>query len=119
MRDADPSTSADALALLWAHAEQHWDNEAAHDALLQQCGEPGQLAEVAKLYRKALEREGDDSERREVAERQLKRITALAMAQLEIQRQSRRQQEETRRPYGKYALIGLFLLASAILALNL
>lgn len=100
-----------AVEQLWSHVDQHWDNEAAHEALLQQCASPEQLAEIAKRYRRQTER----PERTHIAERQLQRIAALAMSRLEVSRET----AAAGRPYGKYVLIALFLLGSVILALNL
>ncbi len=69
----------EALDLLWAHVEQHWEEPSAHQALLSQCNNPSALSHVARLYRAAQA----EPERRAVAERQLKAVSLLAFAQLQ------------------------------------
>lgn len=97
-----PDSSA--IAQLWPHVLENWENPAAHEALLQQCTTAGQLAEVAKLYRS----QGGNPERTATADQQLKRITALALSQLDVQRR----EAPDPPPYGKYLAIALFLLGS-------
>jgi hypothetical protein len=99
---------SDEIAQLWLHALKNWDQAAVHAALLQRCDSPGQLAEVAKLYRE----QTIDSTRHSVAEAQLARITALAIAQLEVPRV----ETPVPVPYAKYAAILFFVLGSVWLA---
>lgn len=96
------------LAELWSHVENNWENPTAHQALLQHCARPEQLAEVARRYRSAMATAGTE----EIARRQLRQIAAVAMAQLEV----RREPKESRSSLGKLILAALFLLGSAILA---
>lgn len=68
------------LESLWREVDHNWDNSRAHEALLTRCREPRQLAELATRYRRAR----DLPERQAIAEKQLRTIAALAMAQLEV-----------------------------------
>ena len=73
----DPSIEA-----LWAHVLDHWQDEQAHAAFLQQCDHLNQLAEAATRYRGMT----GDRTRAEVAEKKLKAVAVLAMAKLESHR---------------------------------
>ncbi len=70
------------LESLWKHTLDHWDDEKAHAAFLQHCQTANQLAEAAVRYRGMT----GDRTRAEVAEKKLKSVAVLAMAQLETQR---------------------------------
>lgn len=67
-----------ALDALWQHAKANWESDAAHEALLGHCQSPRQLAVLARRYRDM----GAEPKRAERAERQLKLIASVAMAQL-------------------------------------
>ncbi len=94
-----------ALELLWKHALDHWDDEAAHRAFLEHCRQQGELVEAAVRYRGM---KGDHA-RGALAEKKLGAITALALAELE------RARSPDRRKQGRalsYALIFFFVLAT-------
>jgi hypothetical protein len=101
---------ASGLTQVMAQAEREWDNQALHAAILELCSEPSELASVAKWYR----RHTAIPERAEVAEAQLRRVTARAVTHLESHRSNRRPEASGR--LGKYLLIAIFLVGAAILA---
>jgi hypothetical protein len=70
------------LEILWKHALDHWDNDAAHRAFLEHCQKSDQLVEAAVRYRGM---KGDHA-RGALAETKLTAITALAFARLELAR---------------------------------
>lgn len=70
------------LELLWKHALDHWDEDAAHHAFLEHCRERKQLVEAAVRYRGM---KGDHA-RGAKAEQKLTLIAALALAQLQSSR---------------------------------
>jgi hypothetical protein len=74
---SDPAVEA-----LWKNVLDHWDEEKAHLAFLETCRERGKLAEAATRYRGM----AADRDRSEEAEKRLKSILAIAMAQLETSR---------------------------------
>jgi hypothetical protein len=76
-----PGTSA-LPAELWQAVLEGWDEPKRHDALLRHCQTSAQLAAAASNYRALL----NDPERSGLAETQLKRIAATAMAQMEVSR---------------------------------
>jgi hypothetical protein len=71
------------LTQLWEHVLSHWDDEAAHRALLAAAEADNRLPFAAKRYR-ALSDEG--GERSAVARIQLDKITILALSKLEANR---------------------------------
>jgi hypothetical protein len=68
--------------ILWQHVLDHWDEEAAHRALLAHAQITGQLAEAATRYRA----ESAKRDREDMAKRQLAAVTRLALMQLELSR---------------------------------
>ena len=70
--------------VLWKKLLDDWDNEAAHRALLEHCNEADFLVEAATRYRGVIE----DERYQSTADEQLKRITALAIATIEVRRTS-------------------------------
>jgi hypothetical protein len=75
------STPAAPHEQLWQAALQDWDNPKVHDVLLMQAQSPAQLAALAGKYRQLLE----DDQRKIIAEAQLKKIAAAAMARMDVQ----------------------------------
>lgn len=72
------------LESLWRHVLDHWEEEAAHVAFLQNAKDRGRLADAAARYRGMT----GDHRRKEMAEKQLAAITALAFAQIDASRSS-------------------------------
>lgn len=93
----------------WQRVVATWDDPAAHAAYLGECHDAADLARAAGNYRAYL----DDSDRKAVAEAQLKRIASAAMARLEVTRAVQRVAPS--RPYGKILLIATFLLGTLLL----
>lgn len=73
-----------ALLALWEQVDAHWDNEAMHANFLQLAVDRGDLAFAASRYRSELVSE--QARRAERAEEQLKKLTALAFAQIDASR---------------------------------
>jgi hypothetical protein len=71
-----------ALEALWKNALDHWDEDKAHIAFIDACRDSGKLAEAASRYRGM----SGDRDRGPEAERRLKGVLAIAMAQLEVAR---------------------------------
>lgn len=99
----DPS-----IEVLWKHVLQDFDDDRRHMAFLEQCQRSNQLVEAAVRYRGMT----GDEKRGEAAKRQLKRVTLLAMAQLEAARTS---PSGARRQAGAWVLVVLFLAGSLAL----
>lgn len=76
-----PGTSA-LPSELWQAVLDGWDEPKRHEALLLHCQTSAQLAAAASNYRALL----NDPARKELAETQLKRIAAAAMAQMDVSR---------------------------------
>ena len=74
---SDPAVEA-----LWKNALDHWDEEKAHVAFIEACRESGRLAEAATRYRGM----SGDRDRGPEAEKRLKGVLVIAMAQLEVVR---------------------------------
>ena len=71
-----------AVEALWKNALDHWDEEKAHVAFIEACRESGRLAEAATRYRGM----SGDRDRGPEAEKRLKGVLVIAMAQLEVVR---------------------------------
>jgi hypothetical protein len=71
-----------AIDALWKNVLDHWDEDKAHAVFLEACRERGQLAEAASRYRGM----SGDRERGPGAEKRLKSVLAIAMAELEVSR---------------------------------
>ncbi len=71
-----------ALEALWKNVVQRWDDDAAHGAFLEHCRASGRLDEAAVRYRGM----AGDRERAAGAEKRLKAVALLALAQLETSR---------------------------------
>ena len=71
-----------ALEALWKNVLDHWDDDKAHAAFLEGCRSRGKLAEAATRYRGM----AGDRERGAGAEKRLKSVLAIAMAELEVSR---------------------------------
>jgi hypothetical protein len=67
---------------LWKRVADAWEQDETHGAFLRHCQETGQLLEAAVRYRGM----AGDRERGPDAERRLKAVALLAMAQLESSR---------------------------------
>ena len=104
-------TRTDGLDKLWEHARTHWHSETVHSALLEFATDPGLLSDLAGRYRSA----HADPELREVADRQLKKVAALAMAQLSV---AERKQAAPRPRRWLYLVSLLFALGTAWLMLR-
>jgi|GEM_PF-3068228 len=78
MSEDSPSEDA-ALVAVWEQLKKNWADESAHSGFLDMAQTSSQLSFAAKSYRAA---QGDD-EFKSRATDQLKKITALAFAQLE------------------------------------
>ena len=72
----------ESFEILWQHVLDHWDEEAAHRALLAHAQTTGRLPEAAARYRAA----SADRDRDDMAKRQLTALTRLALMQLEVSR---------------------------------
>lgn len=107
---SESQTAVEWLEPLWSAAQQGWENEAVHRAILVLCDRPERLAIVARRYREA----AADPARTQTARRQLDAITALAFAQLTPRERPR----EPGRVW-KVLLILLFLAGSFALARHL
>lgn len=70
------------LEALWRHVLDHWDEDAAHSAFVQNASDRGRLADAAARYRGM----AGDHRKKHVAEKQLETITALAFAQIDASR---------------------------------
>lgn len=90
------------LEALWKKVLDDWDNQALHGTFLEYCQSNGRLVEAAVRYRGM----SGDRERGESAEKHLKSVLALAMAQLETLRSPR---PESQSRAGSIALILLFV----------
>lgn len=95
---------------LWLAAFNEWDNQKLHDALLSHCQNPAQLAALAGRYRANLE----DAARKAVAEAQLKRIAAAAMARMDVTVGVSRPDPRSGIPW-KIVLVFLFVLGTVVL----
>lgn len=83
MSSADGTSLTDpGLESLWRHVLDHWDDEAAHSAFVQNASDRGRLADAAARYRGM----AGDHHRKLMAEKQLAAITALAFAQIDASR---------------------------------
>jgi hypothetical protein len=71
-----------ALDALWKNVLDHWDEDKAHAAFLDGCRMRAKLAEAATRYRGMT----GDHERGPQAEKRLKSVLAIAMAELEVSR---------------------------------
>jgi len=107
------SAPSGALSDLMARAEQEWDNDAIHRALLELCESPADLARIAAWYRVRRA----EPQRALVADAQLKRVMDRALVHIDVQRSNRRPAPGGNR--GKVVLVVLLLLGSAILAASL
>jgi hypothetical protein len=76
-------SSGHGLTQLWEHVLEHWDDEAAHRALLAAAEANNCLPFAAKRYRALSDENG---ERAEGARIQLDKITILALSRLEANR---------------------------------
>lgn len=97
-----------ALEALWKNVLDHWEDDAPHLAFLEYCREKGSLAEAAVRYRGMT----GDRERGPIAEKRLKGVAVLAMAQLES---TRTPDTVAKRRAG--SLVALLLLIAATLGL--
>lgn len=96
---------------LWQAAWSDWGNEKLHEVLLSHCQTPSQLAALAGRYRAQL----DDGARKAVAEAQLKRIAAAAMARMDVTASVRKPEPERGGGPWKLVLAFLFVLATVTL----
>jgi hypothetical protein len=94
-----------ALEVLWKHVLNHWDDDRAHAAFLENCQRSEQLAEAAMRYRGMV----GDRERGSLAEKKLGAVLALAMANLEVNRSAPATSPSR---LGSLLLIVFFLLAT-------
>jgi hypothetical protein len=74
------------LEALWKNVLDRWDEDAAHGAFLEHCRLEQRLDEAATRYRGM----AGDRTRAAIAEKRLKAVTLLALAQLETARSSPR-----------------------------
>lgn len=95
---------------LWLAAWSDWENPKLHEVLLGHCQTPAQLAALAGRYRAQL----DDAARKAVAEAQLKRIAAAAMARMDVPSIPRKPEPSAGLGW-KLALIGFFVLGTLAL----
>jgi hypothetical protein len=95
---------------LWQATLDDWDNPKLHDLLLTQAESAPQLASLAGRYRRLL----DDATRKPVAEAQLKKIAAAAMARMDVQAAAPRAPVSTRNTM-LMTLALLFLLGTLLL----
>lgn len=78
-KSADKSADNDAgLDAVWAEVRARWDEQEIHDTFLGYCSQVDRLPLAAAYYRSAR----DEPERTERADAQLKKIGALALAQV-------------------------------------
>jgi hypothetical protein len=97
------------LVALAKRVDDEWGSDAAHRALLALCVDLGRQAQVAAWYRK----QAAHPDRVEVAEAQLKRLTALAMLQLDAQRAQREPQKPKKTV--SYVLFLVFVVGAVVL----
>lgn len=113
------STPADesgdpALLALWERVDAQWEEETVHEHFLQLAAERGELAFAAHRYRRESEAQAKRSHQ---AEQQLKKLTALAFAQLDA---SHTPPPDSKRLMTWIALlVSLTLLGSCFYALTL
>ena len=93
------------LEALWKRVTDDWASEDAHQKFLEYCRVREQLVEAAVRYRGM----AGDHARAEVAEKKLKAVALLAVAQLQA---SRTEAPAARNQRGNYLLIAVFLLAT-------
>lgn len=93
------------LEALWKRVTDDWASEDAHHKFLEYCRVRDQLVEAAVRYRGM----AGDHTRAELAEKKLKAVALLALAQLQA---SRTLAPTARVQGGSYLLIALFLLAT-------
>lgn len=94
-----------AIEALWKNTLDHWDEDKAHLAFLDACRERGKLAEAATRYRGM----SADRDRGPEAEKRLKSILAIALAQLET---SRTPEQVVKRRAGNLVLLVLLVAAT-------
>lgn len=75
--------SADGEEALWNSVLEGFDQERRHQAFLAYCRETGALPNAARRYREVQEDEDATEERRATADKQLKAITVMALAQFQ------------------------------------
>jgi hypothetical protein len=102
---AGPRALDPALEALWKRVVDHWDDDAAHAAFLEQCRASGKLVEAAVRYRGMV----GDHARSIVAKKKLDAVLFLAMAELDTSR-SRGLRRATHA--ASYALIAFFVVAT-------
>lgn len=96
------------LQALWEHSLEKWEDEAAHQALLEACDAQDALAFAAKRYRSLL----SDPSRVDAAQKQLDKITVLAFSRIDA---ARSPPPNTKRGVTLAALaVSLFLIASSL-----
>lgn len=76
--------SDEELEALWNDVQVRWDDPRAHDAFLEVARSRGALAQAAACYRRV--KEGEDEDRRALAEKRLTAVAFLAMQTLESAR---------------------------------
>ncbi len=75
----DPRADKDAaLDALWGQVRERWDEQSVHDTFLGYCSQTDALPQAAARYRS----QANDPERAERAEAQLKKLSAVALAQV-------------------------------------
>jgi hypothetical protein len=95
---------------LWHAAWSDWDNSKLHEVLLSHCQTPAQLAALAGRYRAQL----DDAARKDIAEAQLKRIAAAAMARMDVTTAARKPEPASGGVPWKIVLAFLFVVATVV-----
>jgi hypothetical protein len=94
-----------ALEALWKNVLNHWEDEKAHGAFLEQCQRAGMLVEAAVRYRGM----AGDRKRGPSAQKRLNSVALLAMAELE---QHRTTEHQARSRAGSLVLIIFFVAAT-------
>src|SRR5215216_2807656 len=93
------------LETLWKNVLDHWDDDKAHALFLEACRERGKLAEAGLRYRGM----SGDRERGPGAEKRLKSVLAIAMAELEV---SRTQDAPTPGRAGSLLMLTMFVVGT-------
>lgn len=78
---------------MWENVEAKWDDEQAHAAFLEVAATENNLAFAAARYREVKER--DEATRGDFSELQLKKLTAIAFAQLDASHSPRPEPKKT------------------------
>jgi murein L,D-transpeptidase YcbB/YkuD len=105
----------DAEEALWQRVQEQWDDEKRHQAFLAFCQNAQTLGLAAKRYREVTKDEEQPEGKRELAEKKLQAITALALAQIAAAERTNDNSADVKRGI---RLVAALLLGAALLAMG-